>query len=158
MRYEKSIRLKVFLFLAFLSCIFLLPAGLFASEVKKDVAVLPFKANNIDFEFNAENCISLYDEIAEIINESYPEFMHNSFNTTLDNGKIVKVNYKTKLSYDEYRNNVIRANARLLYNKLGNNYKHAPDRCMTYTDGGFQRLETVFSKYYNETINCDDFR
>lgn len=39
---------------------------------------------------------------------------------------------------------------------LGNNYKHTPDRCMTYTDGGFQRLETVFSKYYNETINKSD--
>lgn len=36
---------------------------------------------------------------------------------------------------------------------LGNNYKHTPDRCMTYTDGGFQILETVFSKYYNDSIN-----
>lgn len=36
---------------------------------------------------------------------------------------------------------------------LGNNFSHTPDRNMTHTDGGFQRLEIVFSKYYNDAIN-----
>ena len=39
---------------------------------------------------------------------------------------------------------------------IGNNYKHTPDRCMTYTDGGYHRLETVFSNYYNDSINKSD--
>lgn len=43
-----------------------------------------------EFEWSKENIIELYDGIAEIVNESFPEFMMKSFNTTLKNGAIIK--------------------------------------------------------------------
>lgn len=39
---------------------------------------------------------------------------------------------------------------------IANNYKHTPDRYMTYTNGGYEELETVFSKFYNDSINKRD--
>lgn len=43
-----------------------------------------------DFEWSRENVIGLYDGIADIVNDSFPEFMHRSFNTTLARGGIIK--------------------------------------------------------------------
>jgi DNA polymerase elongation subunit (family B) len=42
-----------------------------------------------DFEFTRENIIALYDGIGDAVNESFPEFMHRSFNTGLERGGII---------------------------------------------------------------------
>jgi hypothetical protein len=42
-----------------------------------------------DFEWTRENIISLYDNISDVVNESFPEFMQRSFNTTLERGAII---------------------------------------------------------------------
>jgi DNA polymerase elongation subunit (family B) len=42
-----------------------------------------------DFEWTRENIIVLYDAIAEEVNGSFPEFMHETFNTTLARGAII---------------------------------------------------------------------
>jgi DNA polymerase elongation subunit (family B) len=44
----------------------------------------------VDFEWTRENIISLYDVIADSANDSFPEFMHKTFNTTLERGGIIK--------------------------------------------------------------------
>ena len=42
-----------------------------------------------DFEFTRDNIIALYDGIGDEVNESFPEFMHKSFNTGLERGGII---------------------------------------------------------------------
>ncbi len=42
-----------------------------------------------DFEFTRENIIKLYDGIGEEVNESFPGFMHEAFNTGLERGGII---------------------------------------------------------------------
>jgi DNA polymerase elongation subunit (family B) len=41
------------------------------------------------FDWSRENVIQLYDGIADVANESFPEFMHRAFNTTLERGAII---------------------------------------------------------------------
>jgi DNA polymerase elongation subunit (family B) len=43
-----------------------------------------------EFEWTKENIIELYDSIADVTNESFPAFMHNTFNTSLERGGIIK--------------------------------------------------------------------
>lgn len=43
-----------------------------------------------DFEWTKENIIDLYDKIAGITNESFPEFMNSAFGCTLANGSIIR--------------------------------------------------------------------
>lgn len=42
-----------------------------------------------DFDFSRESMIALYDGVAEIVNNSFPQFMHEMFNTTLERGAII---------------------------------------------------------------------
>ena len=42
-----------------------------------------------DFEWSRENIIELYDGIADVTNDSFPEFMHKSFNCSLERGGII---------------------------------------------------------------------
>jgi len=42
-----------------------------------------------DFEWSRENIIALYDGIADEVNASFPEFMHQTFNTTTERGGII---------------------------------------------------------------------
>jgi DNA polymerase elongation subunit (family B) len=43
-----------------------------------------------DFVWSRENIIELYDMIADVVNDSFPEFMHRTFNTTIERGAIIK--------------------------------------------------------------------
>lgn len=43
-----------------------------------------------DYEWSKENVIKLYDDIADITNQSFPEFMGKAFGAPLENGKIIK--------------------------------------------------------------------
>lgn len=43
-----------------------------------------------DFEWTKENVLSLYDGASEEMNNTFPQFMTNAFNTTLENGKIIE--------------------------------------------------------------------
>lgn len=43
-----------------------------------------------DFEWSRENIITLYDQIGDETNDSFPAFMRQSFNTTLERGGIIK--------------------------------------------------------------------
>ena len=43
-----------------------------------------------DLEWNKENCISLYDSIADQANESFPAFMERAFHAPRKNGAIIK--------------------------------------------------------------------
>ena len=43
-----------------------------------------------DFVWSRENIIELYDAIADEVNNSFPEFMKRTFNTTLERGGIIK--------------------------------------------------------------------
>lgn len=43
-----------------------------------------------DFDWSRENIIRLYDDIADVVNDSFPEFMHRTFNTSLARGGIIK--------------------------------------------------------------------
>lgn len=42
------------------------------------------------FDWSRDNIVELYDGIAEVVNESFAEFMHRSFHTTLERGAIIK--------------------------------------------------------------------
>lgn len=42
-----------------------------------------------DFEFTRDNVVKLYDAIGDEVNDSFPEFMNNAFNTGLSNGGII---------------------------------------------------------------------
>lgn len=52
--------------------------------------VLKDNPDMAEFEWTRENIIALYDSIADVVNDSFPEFMHRSFNTTLERGGIIK--------------------------------------------------------------------
>ncbi|CAM6054518.1 unnamed protein product [Sphagnum tenellum] len=43
-----------------------------------------------DFEWTRENIIELYDAISDATNDSFPEFMVKTFNTSLERGSIIK--------------------------------------------------------------------
>jgi DNA polymerase elongation subunit (family B) len=43
-----------------------------------------------ELEWNKENCIELYDSIADIANESFPAFMEKAFHCPRKNGEIIK--------------------------------------------------------------------
>lgn len=43
-----------------------------------------------DYEWSKENVIKLYDQIAGLTNESFPDFMKQAFNAPEENGKIIK--------------------------------------------------------------------
>lgn len=43
----------------------------------------------LDFEFTVENVIALYQRMGEVVSESFPAFMDNTFNTGLKNGRII---------------------------------------------------------------------
>lgn len=43
-----------------------------------------------DFEWSRENIIELYDAIADTANDSFPAFMQQTFNTTLERGSLIK--------------------------------------------------------------------
>ena len=43
-----------------------------------------------EFKISKDSIIKLYDDISEDVNDSFPEFMHNSFNTGLEKGGIIK--------------------------------------------------------------------
>ena len=43
-----------------------------------------------DYEWTKESVIDLYDQIADLTNASFPEFMGNAFGAPLENGKIIK--------------------------------------------------------------------
>lgn len=43
-----------------------------------------------DFDWSAENVIALYDIIADTANETFPDFMHTTFNTSLERGAIIR--------------------------------------------------------------------
>jgi DNA polymerase elongation subunit (family B) len=45
-----------------------------------------------DYEWSKENVISLYDQIADITNQSFPAFLEKAFGVTGENGKIIKAN------------------------------------------------------------------
>lgn len=55
-----------------------------AYEVMKD------DPDYADYEWSRDNIIVLYDEIADIVNASFAEFMRQSFNTSLTRGAIIK--------------------------------------------------------------------
>lgn len=55
-----------------------------AYEVLKD------NPDYADFDWSRDNIIMLYDSIAEAANDSFPEFMHKTFNTTFERGGIIK--------------------------------------------------------------------
>jgi hypothetical protein len=42
-----------------------------------------------DFDWSRENIIRLYDDIADVVNESFPGFMHETYNTSLERGAII---------------------------------------------------------------------
>ena len=44
---------------------------------------------DFDFEWSRENIIQLYDSMADVTNESFPDFMHTAFNTSLERGGII---------------------------------------------------------------------
>jgi DNA polymerase elongation subunit (family B) len=48
------------------------------------------KPEYADVEWTREHIIVLYDDIADRVNDSFPLFMHNTFNTTLERGGIIK--------------------------------------------------------------------
>jgi DNA polymerase elongation subunit (family B) len=43
-----------------------------------------------DFEWNEENVIALYNQIGDAVNETFTEFMMNSFNTSEERGSVIK--------------------------------------------------------------------
>jgi DNA polymerase elongation subunit (family B) len=43
-----------------------------------------------DMEWDKDTCVQLYDQIAEQVNETFPDFMHRAFHTTPDLGGIIK--------------------------------------------------------------------
>lgn len=53
-------------------------------------AVLKDNPDYADFEWTKENVSALYDEIAEVTNKTFPGFMHERFNTTLERGEIIR--------------------------------------------------------------------
>lgn len=56
-------------------------------------SVVPILRNDPDFkefDWTRESFIELYDGIADVVNESFPEFMAASFHTTLARGGIIK--------------------------------------------------------------------
>lgn len=43
-----------------------------------------------DFDWSRDNIVLLYDGIADATNDSFPEFMNRTFNTTFERGEIIK--------------------------------------------------------------------
>jgi hypothetical protein len=43
-----------------------------------------------EFDFSRESMISLYDGVAEVVNNSFPAFMCRTFNTSIERGAIIK--------------------------------------------------------------------
>ena len=52
--------------------------------------ILKTEIENGNVEWNKDLCISLYDNIAEQVNESFPGFMERAFHTPRKNGAIIK--------------------------------------------------------------------
>lgn len=48
-----------------------------------------FKERWPDFTPGADTFIALYDEVAKMVNRTFPIFMHEHFNTTIEKGKII---------------------------------------------------------------------
>ena len=59
-----------------------------AAKIYKDNEFFKQKFN--DFEPTKENYIKVYDTVADEVNDTFPDFMDKSFNTTIEKGKIIK--------------------------------------------------------------------
>lgn len=48
-----------------------------------------YKDSNLDFDFTKDEVVDLYIAIGDTVGESFPQFMHDTFNTGIEKGKIV---------------------------------------------------------------------
>lgn len=79
-----------------------------------------FKEAFPDFEPTKDGYIKLYDEAADIVNATFPPFMVEAFNTTLDRGEIIKAGREIVASKALFIKK--KKYAALIYDKEGERY------------------------------------